>query len=872
VISRSAVPNRRPKRPTPRRATRFTQALALAAGLCALPAPPAFDGYLSIDTPLLALGAARADSPADRAFAFAVRLMQQDNNDLAEEAFGDFIRTHPKDQRTGDAYYYLALLHRQRGDHLGANRNIDAVQDPLFVTPHALNLMRGQLKLEIDDPAGARAALEKVDPEKLPDADTQATWAYLLGVAYRGVGQQRLAADHFDIASEADSPVRGLALMELGKTRLTLDQPPAALEALTGAIEIGLGPAHLAEARSLAAALAYEEGQFGIAADLYDKILQYHNGAPAYQDAPMGLLRALYAANQDDLLVERFGALADRLPNIDRGEAMYLAAAAHVRQQRFKPALDILASFYQRYRAGHPISDEVFYLYAICFYQTDLDGFEKWLGAAVKDLDSSPHRHELMYLRAQAAVKRERFADAVDFLAPLIDEAPNPFARRSLLQRAALQEQLGLAQRAESDFADFAAGYGADPQADTAGRRAIDLAFSGQRFDNVVRLTSAWLGRPGLAPEAAAPVRFKLAVALIKLNRSEEALAQLEALLTQPITPPIKTLTHYYRGLLLAARVQPGDANANNDSTGAPIASLNAALKGELEDAYRTHALTLIARLHRTAGRVPSALETYQSLRQYMAVSDFEPLTTLWVGREHYHLGDFKTAQPWLSATIANTQTPPPAMAEALFLAGHCHLKLKTHDEAVETFTRLIAHSRGYGDQGRLGLAQAFAAAERVDEALDEYEGLINVEASRIAATAALESGLLYLERGRRYERAGDRAAAETLKLARKRLELVRIVYDVPELRLLSAQAMVTLAAIDADAGATAKARRTLDNVLTDPDKAAWHEVARAERFAAEGHRGDGVFLLRRVANGADAEPAASGYARQRLARWGETP
>lgn len=812
--------------------------------------------------------------------------MQRDEAELAIEAFNEYISTHAKDRRVGDAHYYLALLHRQRGDGAAANNHINKVSNPTYVTPEALHLMSGQLKLEIGDVNAAVAALQKVDSKKLPDADTQATWAYLLGVAYRGVGQQRLAADHFDIASEADSPVRGLALMELGKTRLALDQPPAALEALAFAIEVGLGTEHLAEARTLAAGLAYEEGQFGLATDLYTQLIDYHASipnTPVYTAAPMGLLRSLYAAEADDQLVKRYAQLAGRLGDADLGEAMYLAAAGHVRQEQFKDALAILAAYYKRYRAGHPLSDEVFYLYAICFYQTDLDGFEKWFAEAQSSLGDSPHRYELLYLRAQTAVKRAKIKDAIAHLAPLINETPNAFARRSLLQRAALREQVGDTQSAEIDFANYAALYGDDPQAASAGRRAIDLAFTAGRFDRVAQLASPWLGRSSLTPEVAAPVRFKFAVALIKLDRSAEALAQFEGLLTLPLSPSIESLTHYYRGLLLATRAQESTPADGADSTAAPIAALQKALEGELEDTYHVHALALVARLHRMAERDDQARAAYLALRQEQPLNDFGPLTLLWVGRELQHDRRYPEALSWLLGMVDRQDTPEAAVSEGLFLIAQSQQALDQIDEAIESYTRLIAHSRGYGDQGRLGLAQVLAAASRIDEALDEYEGLINIEASRIAATAALESGLLYLERARRLEQAGDKAAAETFKFARKRLELVRIVYDVPQLRLLSGHAMVVLAALDADAGAATKAKKTIAHVLADPQKSPWHDIARAERLALEGHRADGVFLMRRAAKGdataGDDSYSGAGFysgvllhAQQRLGQWGESP
>lgn len=833
----------------------------------------------------LIIAPARGATEADSQFTFAVRLMQQGESKLAAEALDEFSRKFSDDRRVADAHYYQALLARQRGDLRAAATHLDRVNQPLYVSHEAVTMLRGQVKLESGNPQAAVAEFEKIDAAKLKDVETKATWAYLLGAAYQAAGNPTGAAKQFDMASEAESSVRGLALLELGKTRIKLNAPAAAIEALTAAAKSDdLDASASAEARALSADLAYDLKQYEMAADLYKQIVQHHQASGYFKPALIGLMRALYAAGQDAELIKQYQATRQLLSPDAQGEALYLVAASHVRLEQYKQAMDALIEYFKRQGKDHPYADEAAYLYAVCFYHTDLTGFERWIAGVEAQIPQMAHAHQIQYLRAQAAAKLEKPQDAIRHLGAVIDNPDNPYARRALLQRAALSEQLGHVDQASDDYALYAQRYGADPRSADAGRRAIDLAFSAGRFEQVAEQAQAWLMQKDLSATDAAPVRLRLAVSLIKLKRNDGAMAVLDQLLAGDADKAIKALAHFYRGLLLAAGATP-PAPGRDDSTRPAIEALDAALKNDLPADQRLEATRIAARLHRMAGREDQAIDLYEDLRKRQSVDPFDTPTVLWVARGLAARGKHDLTLAWSLAVIDRKDEKPEALAEAMYLAADSYHHLKQPAEAAQMYRRLIAYSHGYSEQARLGLAQSLAATGHGDQALEEYDGLINADASEVAATALYESALLRRDQAARLETAGDKPGAEAQRdEARKRLHRVTILYDMPQLGDLPIKAYLVLGRLEAAADHRDKARAAFDKVVDRQGASGageWATAAKAEIQLLDGKRGDGLFLLRKILKdssdtagspGAPGIPGAAAYARDRLAQLGETP
>ncbi|MEX2672333.1 MAG: tetratricopeptide repeat protein, partial [Phycisphaeraceae bacterium] len=497
--------------------------------------------------------------------------------------------------------------------------------------------------------------------------------------------------------------------------------------------------------------------------------------------------------------------------------------------------------------------------------------FEAWLAELDAAESEVAQRPDLRYLRAQAAVRRDQHAAAIPHLTVLIETDDPEFAARSLRQRAGLNQQLGRTEAAADDYAAFAARFEDHPEAHDAARRAVDLAFRAGRLEQVPQLAADYLRRAEPGDAHAPAVRLRTALALMQLNRGNEALDELAQLLEADPDERLATIAHYYQGLLLASRAQLAD-DADAEATDPAIAALERALQGPLSDKQRAEAINLTARMHRMAGRESQALDLYDQLRRERSVDTFDPMAALWIGRGLHQRGSYEAALPWLETVIARAEDKPRALAEALYLAGEAHHARGDHDQAVTRFRQVVAYSQGYGDRGRLGLARALAATGEVDEALNEYEGLQHVEASAIAAAALLEGAQHRLALADRLERGGDATNAHAERTeARRQLNRVVILYDLPELGSLPSVAKLRLARLLHDLDRTDDARRRLTELADAVDSKPFRDLARAELTLLEGNRADAISLLRQVHTAAEDE-AATAEANQRLQALGESP
>lgn len=835
---------------------------------------------LVILTMLAAPATVRADDEAQRQFTFAYRLLERGELDLAKDAFVDFVRRFEKDMRVPDAVYYLALLSRQRGDLLMAREWITRVKQPHRVPVVAVHLLRGQIMLESQNAAEAVRALEAVNPAELPDAETRATWHYLRGLAYDGVTNLPAAAEQFDKATEAESAIRQMALMELGRTRAKLDQKAAAIEALRLAAE-GSDAEIAAAARSLAAELAYAGKQYDLAADLYGELVTRHQASKQFKTALIGRLRALLAAERFDQLLQQYPSIEPLLDDAARGEAWFMLGAAQVRQGKHAEAVATLTRFFEKHGSRHADSPRAGYLMAIALYHTDAAQFDAWMARADQALPEMPGRAELRYLQAQSAMKQNRHKEAIDLLTPLVQDEAGPYAQRGLLERAGLYEKLEQPQLASADYAMYVKRYGEDPFAASAGRRSIDLAFNAGQYGKVLELAGQWLSQPDRKAQDVAAVRFKLAIAQIKVGDTVAAQELLEQMLAGPLDDELATLADYYRGLLLAAQidvpagaVEAGAALTEHQRTSLDqaVAALQSAVGGKLPEAQAVEAYALLARLQRLAGRDGEAVKAFEQLRRRQSVDRFDPATAVWVGRRLLEGDAIHEALSWLTPLTDRPGVADPVRAEAMFRVAQGYHQMCKWKDAAEAYRKLIAFSKGYGDQGRLGLAQSLGQLGQVEEALAEYDGLVNVSSSRIAATALFDSAILHRDMAERYRTAGDAEATDReLREARRRLNRLDILYPLPQLDPLPQRTLVELGMIALKQNEPDKARELFQRLAEEHPAHAWTPAARAELLLLDGKKADAVFLLTKLHRDS-ADAAILNHAEQRLNQLGAKP
>lgn len=848
-------PTAAPKSPAPRSAAPQPPA----------PKPPAPQASPAQDT-----RAATDPTDADNQFTLAYRLLQRGEKALATEAFEKFLKTHPTDRRIADTHYHLALLDRQAGRIKPALEHLKLVKDPLYVTPEAMDILHGQVLLEDGQSAPAVAILEKVDPKKIKDQEARASRDYLLGVGYANLNNAQAAVASFDRASEAESGVRAAALFQLGKLRASLNQTNAAIEALGAAAKAS--PEIAPSALSLAASLAYQQGQFDLAADQYQQIIRKHQSSDQFKPAIIGRLRALLAAGKTDALLAEHAAAVPLLAAQDRAEADYLQAAALVRMGKHKEASDAFDRFFAVSRKPDSLYGEALYLHAVCRYQLGHhDDVERLADAFVAQLPDHARLPELRFLHAQNAIKLGKNPAAIERLKSLMDH-PNPdMASRAMLQRAALYEAIGRPAEATADYIIFSTRWPSHASAIDARRRAIDLAFSAANYPRVLEWSQSLLERTDLPAAQASAVRLKLALCHIKMADTQKAEAELDKILAGKPDETLQAMAKYYKGLLMAARISATPATATPGGTAFDPKQikivtdlLQGAMAGPLPASQKIEALHVVARLYRLSGQDAQALEIFQQLSAAKDPKTFDTPTALWIGQLWLQKGQADSALPWFTEVAGRAASTPAEQAEALLRMGQTHQLAARHAPAIACFQKSLSISSGFSEAARLGLAQCLRDSGKNEESLDQFDELVNVRSSRIAATALLESGMLQRKLAAVSTAAGDGAAAERrLTDARRRLNRVDILYNLTQLQPIPQRALIELALASSQAGQADLARQYLDKVIRQHAASPWAPVAEAERLALGGKE-EAIAAMRKIEQ-ATTDELIRAHVRQRM-------
>lgn len=776
---------------------------------------------------LLTAGPAIAETEADRQFTFASLLMTEGQATLADEAFADFIREFSEDKRLSDAWYYRALLAMQRNDQKTAQVHLNRATKPLTVSPSSVSLLRGQLALADGRAKQAVAHLSLVKADDLGDTASRASWHYLLGAAHRAANQPEAAVRQFAKAAEARSPVYERAQLELGKTRIVLNQHNAAFEALNELATQSTDTAIAAEASSLAAALAYQLKQFEQSAALYDRLTRRYAASPHAARARLGVMRAMLAAGQYDKVVEQHAAHAARLPAEGVTEGLYLRAAALVQLKRYDDATATLQQFTQRAKADDALRPQALELAGVCLFHQNPDAFERWFAA------NRPASAQLGYYRAVAAEERGEKPQAIAHLTALLALGESTYTPEALLARARLYEQTNQHMFAANDLAAFARRFDTDARAVDAGARAIDMALRANDAKAANEMATAWLAKHAKHPNAGW-VSVKQALAQIRLKQTDKATATLDAVLANKPDKSLEAFTRFYRGVLLA-----GDAKPNTPATAAPaLAELTKAQSLGLPDGQQVQAIALAARLHRLVGQEAKSLAAYEQLRAAQPNARYAPATALWIGRGLLDRGQPKQAIEWLKLPADADNADDKTIAAARYYLGQAYLTAEQWDNAVNAFGRQLATTDGFGEQGRLGLAMAYAGRGDRDRAIEEYNGLLRADSSRVSATALIESAKLHLQEAERLQAAGTNTkAAEHVTEAQRRLNRVVLLHDLPQLAPLPVQAKLLLARVEGSVGEQQRARDRLTAITQTDDE--WAALANAELHLLEGRKAD---------------------------------
>lgn len=757
------------------------------------------------------LGPSQAAAQSDAAhqqFLFAYKLLQRGEDRLAAEAFDAYLGGFPQDAKRGDALYYRALLYHRAGDSAQAAALLADPPAPTLVPAYALDLLRGQILNDLKQYDAALASLERIDPSKLEPA-VAASVHYLRGLAYRGAGNLPASAQQLTAAAALDSPLRHRATLDLARVQAMLDQPAQAIDTLQPCIDAG-DAAIAAEAARLAGDLSYQRSRYDDAAAFYQQVVTAHQTSPHFGPSLVGLLWSHYAAGRFQTLLDAFAQYQPVLPKEHQPAAYYLAGSAQQELGQHEQAVALLE---QAARDDQPLLEQALYKLAVSqFALGRFDAMRQTLDRFQQRFAQSDHAVDAAYLLAAAEAQAGDVARGAARLTQLIDQGPDhPYYRSALLRRAQLYEAHSQPAAAVADYQRYlqAAQEASDHSttAQQAALRLIDLLHRLERFDESAATAQALLAQPNLDPLTEQEALYRLALAQMRQNQPDQALATLTTLHERFPLHSYRDQALYYRGLLLMSLGQPDEA--------LPLLT-QAAQQEKLEKDWRVNSLRLIAMHQRQAGGKASAAGTLAQLEALAGRDALNPDERLWLAQ---HLLDQNQAQTALTY-LAPLQEPQPgvpaeARAQALYLAGKALRSQGKPQEAQHALRHVIAMGRGFDLEARLELARSLTDQGQVDAALAELAGLISAEPADIAAEAIFESAQLYRQKAVEAQRLQDtQGLAQAREQAQHLLKRLVLLYPLPELAPLPQRAYLELADLAMESG------------QADEAASAWQELA----------------------------------------------
>ncbi len=787
---------------------------------------------------LLAQAAAPDHSPAHQQFVFAYRLLQRDEVKLAVEAFDEYLGKYPSDAKRGDALYYRALLAQRGGELDKAVALLNGAPTPTLVPAHAPALLRAQCHLSLNQPLEALKILEPLPTDPL-DPLVRATVLQVRGVAYQQSGNLPAAEAQLLAAADLDSPLRARALLDLGRVRAALDQTDPALTALEQALKLA-DPGVTPWAAQLAGDLAYRAARYEQAMTFYDLVIKNHQAAPQFAPSVLGAMWSALQARKFQAVTALDQTHRAALRGEDQTTALYLAGSALQESDQPAPAMEVFRSCLAQ-ASNHPLRDKALYRLARCAMAL------QQYPTAEQTLDQLRQEHpttdllvDADFLRATALTEQGRGDEAVTLLSGLIDRGPGQrYHAQSLLRRAALHDAAGRLDAASKDYARFLQAAPDSPDAPAVGVRGIDIDLRLSRWEQAQKSAQALLASPALDATTQEQLLYRLMLARVRLDKPAAALEAAESLLTRFPAGAHAGATRYQRGLLRMTMGQPDEALPD---------LLAAADDKSLSVEMRGNALRLASMRLRQLDRTAEAAETLARLANLLGSASLTTTELLWTGRFLVANAQWRDALAHLELVLKADARTTPALerAEATYLIARCLSQMDQRDAAIRRLQELVAAGQGFELEARLDLARLLVQAQRFDDALSEYEGLVTAPTSRVAATATFESALLHRQKAQAFREAGDQASAgQSLAAALKLLKRLTLLHAHAPLSPLPELAFVEQSEVAAELGQTDESSAALSELVKQFPQGAFAHYAKAVLAAQQGKKGEAAFLLR---------------------------
>lgn len=816
---------------------------------------------IAIESAIAQNAPAQAPAGSDAAsqqFAFAYRLLQRKEDKLAAEAFDEFLGKFPTDARRGDALYYRGVL-AQRGGNLQAAANfLKDAPAPTLISPYAMALLKGQLSHDLGKFPDAIAVLEKIEIDKL-DAPLKASTHYLLGLCYRGAGNNAAAQKSLAAAAEIDSPVRAMSLLESARLLVQLDKLADAIEMFAKAVAVGDSNVTPEAARS-GGDLCYKLENYARAIDFYKVVIASHQSSVHYGASVLGTMWSQAATNGHEAVVKTFENLKDSLPAEDKPMAFYLAGTSLQEMNKHEPAIAVFSQMPPGVKDA-PYDKATFKIAASHFELAQYDAMNKALEELKKRYPESTLNADGEFLLAAADSRRGEPAQAAARLTEIIKQGEkHPYLAQAYFHRARISDTGKQYEPAAVDYVQVVE-LGRKGLVSKQNRSIVtDAAL---RLMALLTVLNKDDQIPGYAdwlltqnPEALAEQEalYRKAAALIKTSKLDPALETLNVLFKKHAKNVYEAEAHYYRGLLLMSLQKPDEAVTELLASAAyPPGAANAQAGSFITDAQRINALRVSGIRLRERNDEKNAAETLLTLEKNATLAGLTPDELIWLAR--YFFGQRKPAESLKYASplvddnsaIARKATGA-ARAEAMLYAARSQRDLKQTPQAIDLFRRVIAFGQGFELRSRLELAKTLRDSGKTDEALAEYTGLVYAQSSAIACEAIYDAAVIQRGLGDARKLASDpNGAKAAYEESYKLYKRIIVLFTHPQLSPMPELAYIEGAEVAIELGQRPDAEKTWAELAEKFPDAPYASYAKAMLAISRNKRGDASFLLKKL-------------------------
>lgn len=802
-------------------------------------------------------------------FVFAHRLLRSNRLEHAAEAFDQFLREFPNDEKHNDGRYFRAELAMGAGDLDRADELLRNIGPTTVVTPVAVAILQSQVDLALMRIQPAVARLQAIALDDLPP--TTVAWIrHLRGRAYVSAGNLEAAATQLDQAARVTYSQQAAALFELGQVLGSLGQVDRAIAALGRCVSMN-DPVLSPRAARLGGDLSLRHRRYDRAIQFSQAIIEHFSASPEFGPAVIDLLWALQGAGRHEEVIAAAGRHFAAIKPEQRLMADYLAGVAAFDLGRFDEAARRMSTLREQAPQWErrPLVMETL---ARCFYELErfeeLDRLFDAMQAQHPDTESLARTRILMARRAMDVQDGRR---AIALLSEVTKLGPqHPAWLEAKRQKVVTHEQLGQWEPALTGYRTLLALDPMPAAVTPQQRRQWQIRSAAslmqlERFDEAREVLRPVVADTEAGEDTLTAARLMLGQSLIRLDARQEAIELFTAVIDGRGDEDERVASaRYWRGLAYLIDRKPDLA----------VADLTAAGEDQrLDRTLRVAAFRISGEVLQRIGDAAGARQSLGRLEALVGVDQLTAAERLWLARDTAQraesAGDHRQVLRYLGPLLENQQRLMPAVAaEADFLAAIALRELGERDQAMRGLHKVIGVGQGFGSQARLELARTLADTDP-QRALVQYDLLLLHESGTersIMAAALNESARVFLRLAARFSRDQQAEQARTaVRQAERRLLQLSIIYRDERFSPLPELALIELERIARAQNRTEDARKAMEDLRQLSPNSPWEQYAQAMVLLNNGQRNRALDTLRRLRDLPPPEALAS-VVRQRIA------